>query len=64
MTSADLKEFLKRHNLGDTQFAELIGVTPMAVYHWLTGKRNISLTVSRLCRLFDKRPDLIAEFGK
>lgn len=64
MTGAELKTFLQRHNLGDSQFAELIGVTPMAVYHWLSGKRSISLTVSRLCRLFDKRPELIGEFGK
>lgn len=62
MTSDELEAFLTRHELTNTDFAKLLGVTEMAVRHWLLGKRAISLTVSRLCRLFDKRPALINEF--
>lgn len=64
MTKTELESFLQRHDLKDAEFASLIGVTPMAVNHWLSGRRAISLTVSRLCRLFDKRPELLNEFGK
>lgn len=62
MTKTELKKFLERHRLAPSQFAELIGVTPMAVSHWLNGTRGVSLPISRLCRLFDKYPDLIGEF--
>mgnify|MGYP001438158829 CR=1 FL=1 len=63
MTPNELEGFLKRHHLSNVQFAKSLGVTQMAVIHWLTGKRSISLTVGRLCRLFDKRPELLNEFG-
>lgn len=62
MNSEDLKQFLERHDLSNVQFAELLGVTPCAVQHWLNGIRSISLTVGRLCKLFDKRPVLLDEF--
>jgi plasmid maintenance system antidote protein VapI len=62
MSSKELEEFLNRHKLSITAFAELLGVTFMAVTHWLQGKRSISKTISRLCKLFDKHPELMKEF--
>lgn len=62
MTASDLRLFLKRHELTSEQFARLMGVTPMAVHHWLTGKREMSLTMARLCSLFDRYPEMKREF--
>lgn len=62
MTALELKNFLIRHKLSATKFAEVIGVTPMAVHHWLVGRRAPSLTVARLCRLFDTQPELLEKF--
>lgn len=64
MTADQLERFLQRHDLSNLAFAELIGVTLMAVHHWLKGERAVSLTVARLCNLFDWNPELMKEFGK
>lgn len=63
MKKDELRSFLQRHNISPTAFAEVVGVTRVAVLHWLSGRRTVSLTISRLCRLFDKSPDLLKEFG-
>jgi len=63
MTPAQLNEFLNRHAMSAGQLATVIGVTPMAINHWLFGRRSVSLTVARLLRTFDKYPGLIKEFG-
>lgn len=63
MTASELKAFLKRHTLAPDEFAKLIGVTHMAVLHWLHERRAISLTVGRLCKIFDKHPELMRKFG-
>lgn len=62
MTPAQLKDFLKRHNLSAEQFADIIGVTAPAVSHWTLGRRSIAKWVGRLCRMFDKQPALMKEF--
>ncbi len=64
MSKSDFQTWLKHHDLTYEMFAKVIGVTPMAVHHWLTGYRTMSLTVTRLCRLFDRYPALLEEFGK
>lgn len=63
MTSTDMRDFLIRHRLDSRTFSGILGVTPAAVDHWTTGYRGISLTVSRLCKTFDKYPQLLREFG-
>jgi len=62
MTKEELEAFLKRHALDHEEFAELLGVTRQAVWHWLNEERSISLTVGRLCRMFDRKPELMREF--
>jgi len=62
MNKSDMKDFLVRHDMNHIQFAELIGVTPMAVDHWLRGRRKIPLMVFKICVLFDRFPAVIKEF--
>lgn len=64
MNKDSLREFLVRHKLGPDELAKIIGVSHMAVLHWLDGRRSISLTVNRLCRLFDRHPELMREFAE
>jgi len=62
MTKEQVQEFLNKHGMSDSDLAILIGVSPQAVWMWAHGKRDMSLTVSRLCRLFDRKPELMREF--
>ncbi len=64
MTPNDLRNFLNKYALSREDFADLLGVTASAVSHWLDGRRSMSLTLTRLCKLFDKRPELMGEFRK
>ncbi len=48
-----LMDFLERQKLPKAEFAKIIGVTPSAVNHWLTGIRDIPETVVRLLLFFD-----------
>lgn len=62
MTMAEVKAFMKSHGIGEKEFAELLGVTIQAVTLWMNGKREFSVTNSRLLRMFEKYPKLIREF--
>ncbi len=62
MTPLQLKAFLTKHEMSYPDLAKVLGVQPAAVYHWLCGRRQISLTVSRLIRMFDTEPDLMKVF--
>lgn len=62
MNNTELRDFMNRHHLNSKIFSSIVGVTPSAVDHWLSGKRNISLTISRLCKTFDRYPQLLKEF--
>ena len=64
MTPQELRSFLDKHELTPSNFAILIGVTYICVLHWLDGRRSISLPISRMIRLFDRRPELMKEFKK
>ncbi len=64
MKPDQLQEFLDRHGLSTLDFAETLGLTEMAVRHWVSGKRSIAKPYARLIRLFDRHPKLLAEFGK
>lgn len=63
MTPNELMNWLGRHGIRQQDFANLIGVTPMAVNNWTSGRRSISLTIVRLCKLFDRKPELLKEFA-
>lgn len=39
-----LKTWLKENNIQNKHFAEMVGVTPVAVCRWVTGKKRPSLT--------------------
>jgi DNA-binding transcriptional regulator YiaG len=62
MNANELDLFLKKYQLGTAEFAELLGVTRMAVEHWLIGRRSIAKPYGRLVRLFDRHPELMREF--
>lgn len=62
MTPIEFEHFLIRHDLKDAEFADLVGVTIMAVNNWRRGKRTMSLTLVRLLRFFDRKPEMMKEF--
>lgn len=62
MNRNQLIEFMTRHKMTQKQFADLLGVTPMAVDHWLRGRRTVNLTTVRICNMFDRHPQLMKEF--
>lgn len=62
MNSDELKAFMDKHGLSIREFSEIFGVTTVAVGYWLSGERKVSITSSRLIRLFDKYPRLLEEF--
>lgn len=62
MTPSELDLFLKKNGLEADEFAKLIGLTRVAVDHWLTGRRAIAKPYGRLVRMFDRHPELMREF--
>lgn len=62
LTDEELRTFMNKHGLADKELGQILGVTLQAVRLWLGGSRSISVTVSRLVRLFDKYPQLLKEF--
>jgi len=62
MTSNELQEFMNKHGLSIRELSDILGVTTGAIHHWLSGIRKVSVTSSRLMRLFDKYPRLLEEF--
>ena len=64
MNAEQLAVFMKKYGMDEKRFAELIGITPSAVTHWLTGRRSIAKPYGRLVRLFDRKPEIMKEFGQ
>ena len=64
LTIKELISFMTKNGLSHKEFAEILGVTIQAVNLWLDGKRDISVTNTRLIRMFQKYPTLLREFGK
>lgn len=62
LTPEDLKKFMNFHGVSRQELADIFGVTYRAVEFWLNGSRQISLTNSRLIRIFHKYPQLLKEF--
>lgn len=62
LTGKELDEFMKLHGIDKYDMAEIFGVTPQAIELWVTGKRGISVTNTRLINIFKKYPHLLKEF--
>lgn len=62
VTAEELINFMNREGLEATELASILGVTYQAVGYWMKGEREMTLTVSRLIRLFDRYPHLLREF--
>lgn len=62
LSSDEIVKFMKHQGISDKELAEIFGVTIQAVKLWLSGKREFSVTNSRLIALFKKYPTLIREF--
>lgn len=64
LTIKELIAFMTKNGLSHKEFAEIFGITYQAVQLWLDGKRDISVTNTRLIRMFQRYPTLLREFGK
>jgi DNA-binding transcriptional regulator YiaG len=62
MTVKELLEFMNKNGISSFELSEIFGVTPQCVNLWLGGERQLSVTNSRLIRLFIKYPKLLVEF--
>lgn len=58
----ELIDFMNKNGISRTELADILGVTHQAVSLWLTGKRDISITITRLIKIMQKYPQLIREF--
>lgn len=63
MTRWEFEDFLTKHDLTDQQMANLLGVTPNAVDHWLKGRRDIPKPIAKLVRFFDRYPDAMGVYS-
>lgn len=58
----ELQAFMNHHGISHKEFAEILGVTIQAVKLWVSGKRDFSITNTKLIRMFKKYPQLLKEF--
>ncbi|SDR65795.1 Helix-turn-helix [Christiangramia echinicola] len=54
MDIQEIKNFRKRHNLTQSDLAEIVGVKVSAVSKWEIGQRNISNSAIKLIRIYDE----------
>lgn len=64
LTIKELMQFMKLNGLSKKEFAEILGVSIQAINLWLEGKRDFSVTNTRLIRCMQKYPQLLKEFGR
>lgn len=64
LTIKEMQAFMQKNGLSNKEFAEILGVTIQAVTLWVEGKRDFSITNTRLIRMMQKYPQLLREFGK
>ena len=62
LTVEELQTWMLKEGISEHELKDLMGVTIQAVRLWLDGRRALSVTTSRLIRLFQKYPQLIREF--
>ena len=63
LTSKGFTKFLNYHGLSDAEFASIMGVSQNCVKFWRTGTRAVTLTTTRLVKLFNAYPDLLQTFA-
>lgn len=64
LTIKELQSFMQINGLSNKEFADILGVTIQAVNLWIEGKRDFSITNTRLIKMMQKYPKLLREFGK
>lgn len=64
LTSKELIDFMNLNGLSVKELADILGVTVQAINLWIDSKREISMTTTRLIRMFQKYPMLLSEFGR
>jgi len=64
MTAPELKNWMDKYGIDEVELAQFLGVTRMAVRHWLSNKRSLSLAMSRLLKYFDRNPEAMRSYGK
>lgn len=62
LNATELVKFMRQHGISEKELSEILGVTTQAVRLWVTGKREFSVTNTRLVAMFQKYPKLIREF--
>ena len=62
MQADELNKWMTKEGLSEKELAAIFGVTQNAVMFWRTGQRPVSVTNTRLIKLFKKYPTLIREF--
>ena len=62
MSVDELTQWMNTNGFSAKELGELLGVTTQAVKKWTGGERDVSVTTSRLIRMFIKFPQLIKEF--
>ncbi len=62
LTIKELQTFMNFHGVSKKEFSEILGVSIQAVNLWMNGKREFSITNSKLIKIFIKYPQLIREF--
>ena len=62
MTSQELVELLGKLNMTSKEMSEVLGVSKQAVDNWIEGRRDISLMMSRLFKLFESDPEIMDKF--
>lgn len=60
MTPESLNDYILARGLTYQQFAQILGVTPGAVAHWLNGRREIPEMVVKIIDYFEEN---IREFS-
>jgi transcriptional regulator with XRE-family HTH domain len=62
MTSQQLYDFMTKHTLSPEILADMLGLTPGAVNHWLFGRRKVPPTIAKLLNFFDRNPNAMKVF--
>lgn len=62
LVPSELKSFMNTHGVSTFELAEILGVSVQAISLWLLGKREISITNTKIILLFNKYPRLMKEF--
>jgi len=53
MTPEALNNYLTSLEMSPSEFANLIGVTPGAVAHWLSGRRDVPKMIVKIIEYFE-----------